>query len=103
MKRPNFLFIITDQQRWDHVGYAGNSTLKTPHIDSIAERGSWFERFYVASPVCMPNRATFMTGRMPSLHGVRHNGIPLDLDQTTFVDLLRTAGYRTGLVGKCHL
>jgi len=103
MQRPNFLFIVTDQQRWDHVGYAGNTVVQTPHIDSIAQRGSWFDRFYVASPVCMPNRATFMTGRMPSLHGVRHNGIALDLDQTTFVELLRAAGYRSGLVGKCHL
>ena len=103
MRRPNFLFIITDQQRFDHVGYAGNTVLKTPNLDGLAKQGSWFERFYVASPVCMPNRATFMTGRMPSLHGVRHNGIALDYDQSTFVDLLLAAGYRTGLVGKCHL
>jgi arylsulfatase A-like enzyme len=51
----------------------------------------------------MPNRATLMTGRMPSLHGVRHNGIPLSLRATTFVELLRRAGYRTALVGKSHL
>ena len=103
MTRPNFLFFITDQQRHDHVGYAGNPVLKTPHIDALAAKGTWFSRFHVASPVCMPNRATFMTGRMPSLHGVRHNGIALDLDRTTFVDLLRAAGYHTGLIGKCHL
>ena len=51
----------------------------------------------------MPNRATLMTGRMPSLHGARQNGIPLSLRATTFVDILRAAGYDTVLVGKCHL
>ena len=51
----------------------------------------------------MPNRATLMTGRMPSLHGVRQNGIPLPLNQTTFTQLLNAAGYRTALFGKSHL
>ena len=77
--------------------------LRTPHIDSIAARGTAFDRFYVASPVCMPNRASLMTGRMPSVHGVRSNGIPLSMDAVTFVDLLRDAGYRTALIGKSHL
>lgn len=102
-KRPNFLFIITDQHRADYLGCAGHPVLKTPHIDSIGERGVRFDRFYVSNPVCMPNRATLMTGRMPSLHGVRHNGIPLSLQANTFVDLLRAEGYRTALVGKSHL
>lgn len=101
--RPNFLFLVTDQQTHSHVGYAGNEIVATPNIDGLARQGSWFENFYVASPVCMPNRATMMTGRMPALHGVRHNGIPLEWDSVTFVDLLRAAGYRTGLVGKSHL
>src|SRR5262245_14516835 len=100
---PNFLFIITDQQRADHLGAYGNPTVRTPHIDSLARSGFRAERFYVATPICMPNRATLMTGRMPSLHGVRHNGIELSLDETTFVDVLREAGYRTALVGKGHL
>ncbi len=101
--RPNFVFIVTDQQTYAHVGYAGNDIVATPNIDSLAHQGSWFDNFYVASPSCMPNRATMMTGRMPALHGVRHNGIPLDWDSVTFVDVLRAAGYRTGLVGKSHL
>jgi len=101
--RTNFLVIITDQQRGDHVGYAGNKEIRTPNIDALANSGNWFSNFHVASPICMVNRATFMTGRMPSLHGVRHNGIPLGREQTTFVELLRAAGYSTGLIGKCHL
>ena len=81
----------------------GNKVLRTPHIDAIAGRGRRFDRFYVATPVCMPNRATIMTGRMPSLHGVRHNGIALSLHHTTFVEVLRATGYATALIGKSHL
>ena len=103
LSTPSFLFFITDQQRWDHVGYAGNAIVQTPNIDRIAEGGSWLSRFYVSSPTCMSNRATFMTGRIPRVNGVRYNGIPLDLDSVTFVDLLLAAGYRTALVGKSHL
>lgn len=102
-KQPNFLFIITDQQRADHLGCYGNKVLRTPHIDAIAGAGRRFDRFYVATPVCMPNRATIMTGRMPSLHGVRHNGIALSLHHTTFVEVLRATGYATALIGKSHL
>jgi arylsulfatase A-like enzyme len=101
--RPNFLLIMTDQQRADHLGCYGHRILRTPHIDAIAARGIAFDRFHVASPICMPNRATLMTGRMPSVHGVRHNGIPLSLGATTFADLLRAAGWRTAMVGKSHL
>ncbi|MEO0363144.1 MAG: sulfatase-like hydrolase/transferase, partial [Pseudomonadota bacterium] len=102
-KRPNFLFIITDQHRADHLGCYGNCVVRTPNIDSIAAKGARWRRFYVANPICMPNRASIMTGRMCSAHGARHNGIPLSKDHTTFVELLRDAGYRTGLIGKSHL
>jgi arylsulfatase A-like enzyme len=103
MARPNFLFFITDQHRVDYLGCYGHPVLKTPSIDSIAARGTRFSRFYVATPVCMPNRATLMTGRMPSVHGVRSNGSPLSLKSNTFVDTLRASGYTTSLVGKSHL
>ena len=101
--RPNFLFLITDQHRADYLGCYGHPVLRTPHIDSIAARGTQFRKFYVASPVCMPNRASLMTGRMPAVHGVRSNGIPLSQDCVTFVELLRDAGYDTALIGKSHL
>ncbi len=100
---PNFLFLITDQHRADHLGCYGNRIVKTPSIDRLAQTGTRFDNFYVATPICMPNRATFMTGRMPSLHGARQNGIPLSLSATTFVEILRSAGYDTALIGKCHL
>jgi arylsulfatase A-like enzyme len=102
-ERPNFILFITDQHRADFVGCYGHPVLRTPNIDRIAARGTAFDRFYVASPVCMPNRASLMTGRMPSVHGVRSNGIPLSMNAVTFVELLRDAGYRTALIGKSHL
>jgi arylsulfatase A-like enzyme len=102
-KCPNFILFITDQHRADFLGCYGHPVLRTPHIDSIAAKGTMFGRLYVASPVCMPNRASLMTGRMPSVHGVRSNGIPLSMNAVTFVDLLRDAGYHTALIGKSHL
>ncbi|CCN18394.1 sulfatase-like hydrolase/transferase [Bordetella bronchiseptica] len=103
MSQPNFLLFITDQHRADHLGAYGNPQIRTPALDALARRGWLAERFYVASPICMPNRATLMTGRMPSAHGARHNGIPLSQRATTFVERLRQAGYGTALVGKSHL
>ncbi len=102
-KQPNFLMIITDQQRADHLSCSGNAILKTPNIDKIAERGRRYENFYVSIPICMPNRATLFTGRMPSLHGAHCNGAPLSLSSNTMTELMRRAGYRTELVGKSHL
>lgn len=101
-KRPNFLLISTDQQRADHLGCYGARILQTPHIDSLAARGTRLTRAFVAAPVCMPNRASLLTGRMPSLHGVRHNGLDLPVEAVTFADVLRVAGWRTALVGKAH-
>jgi len=101
--KTSFLFIVTDQQRGDHLGCAGNPLLRTPHLDAVAAAGWRFRRFHAASPVCMPNRASIMTGRMPSLHGVRDNGTPLSTQTTTFVELLRAAGWSTALIGKSHL
>lgn len=101
--RPNFILFVTDQHRADHLGCYGNDILETPHIDAIASRGARFDRCYVANPFCMPNRASLMTGRMPSAHGVRTNGIPLAKNNRTFVELLSEAGYDTALIGKSHM
>ncbi|AZG11227.1 DUF4976 domain-containing protein [Pigmentiphaga sp. H8] len=100
--RPNFLIFITDQHRANHLGCYGNPIVRTPHIDQLAGDGMRFERAYVANPVCMPNRSSMLTGRMPSVHGVRGNGIPLPLETVTFADLLAESGYRTALIGKSH-
>ncbi len=103
MTRPNFVLFITDQHRVDYLSCYGHPLLKTPHIDLIAARGVQFRNFYVATPVCMPNRSTLMTGRMPSVHGARGNGLPLPLRSNTFVGALGAGGYATALVGKSHL
>ena len=100
--RPNILFIITDQQRADHLSCAGNPVLRTPHLDSLAARGRRFENFYVNSGICQTNRATIMTGQTVTQHGVRVNGIPISLDSVCYTHLLRAGGYRTALFGKAH-
>ncbi len=102
-KRPNFLFFITDQQRADWLGCYGHPVVKTPHIDAIAAQGTRFENFHVASPVCMPNRASLMTGRYPTVHGLRYNGCFLPQSANTFVDVLAAGGYATAAIGKSHL
>ena len=102
-KRPNFLFIMTDQHRWDWLGCSGHPVVKTPHIDSLANTGTRFTRFHVASPVCMPNRASLMTGRFPTTHGLRTNGCLLPRNAVTFTDALRESGYFTASIGKSHL
>ena len=101
--RPNFLFLITDQQRADWLGCYGHKVVKTPNIDKISQSGTIFENFYTASPVCMPNRASLMTGRYPSLHGLRYNGCILPHRANTFINLLAEAGYETAAFGKSHL
>ncbi|WP_224814727.1 sulfatase [Hasllibacter sp. MH4015] len=102
MTRPNILIVMTDQQRADHLGCYGNPIVRTPHIDGLAARGTRFDKFYVANPICQPNRAALATGQLTSVNGCRQNGIPLGLDCTTYADVLRAVGYRTGLVGKAH-
>ncbi len=101
-KKPNFILIMTDQQRADHLSCYGNSILHTPNIDSFADEGTCFDRCFVANPICAPNRASILTGRMPSAHGVRSNGIPLSKDARTFVEELKNDGYATALFGKAH-
>ena len=60
MKKPNFLFFITDQHRADYLGCAGHPIVKTPNIDAMAAQGTRFDQFHVATPVCMPNRASLL-------------------------------------------
>ena len=99
----NVLMIITDQQRADHLSCMGNTLLKTPNIDSIANDGIRFSNYFCASPICMPNRASFFTGVYPNVHGCRSNGINLPDTIGTFVESMRKRGYITYNVGKMHL
>ncbi len=103
MSKPNFLYFITDQHRADWLGCAGHPVVKTPNIDGLANSGTMFERFHVATPVCMPNRASLLTGRYPSAHGLTKNGDILHYNASTFVEVLRAGGYRTAHIGKSHV
>ena len=103
MASPNILIIMTDQHRPDHTGFGGNKTVQTPHLDQLAKKSMRFDRAHVANPICMPNRSSIFTSRMPSLHGTRYNGIALDWRVETFPRKLKEAGYHTAHLGKCHL
>ena len=101
-ERMNVLFFITDQQRADHLSCAGNTVLKTPHIDSIGNGGIRFTKYFCATPICMPNRGSFFTGSYPSVHGTRSNGINLNPDIPTISGILKNQGYHTVSIGKTH-
>ena len=103
MKRPNILFILTDQLRPDHTGFGGNDIVKTPNLDKLAAKSRRFTRAYCPTPSCGPSRNSIMTGRMPSTNGSWTNALSLDPDANTFPRVLHRSGYHTGLIGKSHL
>ncbi len=102
-KKPNFLFIMSDQLRLDRTGFGGNKIVQTPNLDQLAARSVQFNRAYCNSPSCGPSRASLTAGRMPSATGSWTNAISLDPESNTFVRVLRNSGYKTGLFGKSHL
>lgn len=102
--KPNVIVILSDDQGWGDLSLHGNTNLKTPHLDSLANDGAQFERFYV-QPVCSPTRAEFLTGRYHPRTGVRNvstGGERLNLAEKTIADSFLAAGYRTGHFGKWH-
>jgi len=101
-EKMNILFIITDQQRADMVGCYGNKIIKTPNLDRLAKESVRFSNAYCTSPMCMPNRATILTGYYPNVHGVRSNGINLPQDIPTITETLVNRGYHTISIGKTH-
>ncbi|MFZ1489937.1 MAG: sulfatase-like hydrolase/transferase [Ilumatobacteraceae bacterium] len=96
------LFVTTDQQRYDALGCNGGAVARTPVVDALAASGVRFERAHPQSVVCMPSRATMLTGQHVSTHGVWMNGVPLPIDAPSVAERLWVAGYRTALVGKAH-
>ncbi len=122
-QRPNIVFILTDDQGAWAMGCAGNVEIQTPNIDFLAESGMRFDNFFCASPVCSPARASLLTGRMPSAHGVHDwirkgnlvppKGLPVFADDDRAIEYLKgmraytetlaEAGYRCGISGKWHL
>lgn len=100
---PNIVFITLDQFRRDAMGAYGNKVIQTPNMDRIARAGTRFNNFVTPAAVCMPIRASMITGRFPSCHGVKSNGIPLPTNEVTFSEVLQRVGYHTGIIGKLHL
>ncbi|WP_031162907.1 sulfatase-like hydrolase/transferase [Streptosporangium roseum] len=110
--RPNVLLILSDDQGPWALGCAGNDDIRTPALDALAASGVRLSRFFCASPVCSPARASLFTGEIPSQHGVHDwisrghvgdDGVDFLAGRRLFTDDLHDAGYRLGLVGKWHL
>jgi arylsulfatase A-like enzyme len=99
---PNVLFVLTDQQRWDALGAAGNDEIETPNLDQLAGEGIHFENCFVQAATCMPSRQSLFTGQYPSQLDSYTNGVPLPEDARTLPRLLDPAGYTTANVGALH-
>ena len=102
-KRPNVVFILTDDQRWDMMSCAGHPFLKTPHLDRIAAEGAMFEKMFVTTSLCSPSRASFLSGLYAHTHGVVNNFTDYPSRMTSFPMRLGQEGYETAYVGKWHM
>lgn len=110
-RKPNFLFVYTDDQRWDAMGVVQREQgerarfpwFKTPHMDRLAAEGLRFRNAFVTLALCAPSRAVFLTGRYNHLNGVANNRTPFPESSVTHATLLRAAGYTTAYVGKWHM
>ena len=110
-QQPNFIFIITDDQRWDALGCVqteqGDKALfpwfKTPNMDRIAKEGARFRNAFVVHSLCSPSRASFLSGRPTHQHLVKHNQNPMPIDMQTWASQLSNSGYETAYFGKWHM
>ena len=101
-KKPNILFIMTDQHRFDALGCMGNQVVKTPNLDKLAESSCVFDAAYTPCPVCAPARASIFSGQYPNGCGIITNWVPFNGNQILIPEQLKNAGYTTGGVGKLH-
>ena len=110
-QRPNFVFLFTDDQRFDAVGVVQREQgeaarfpwLQTPNLDRLATEGLRFRNAFVVNSLCSPSRACVLSGRYSHHNGIVNNHTPLNIEQTLFPKLLREAGYATAYCGKFHM
>jgi N-acetylglucosamine-6-sulfatase len=102
-KRPNMVFILSDDHRADTMGNAGHPFIKTPSLDRLAKEGIKFTNTFAATPLCSPSRGCFLTGQYAHRHGVKNNFTPWNDNNVTFLELLKKAGYKNAFFGKWHM
>ena len=102
-KRPNIVFIFSDDHAVQAIGAYGSKVNRTPHIDRLAHEGALYVNSFCANSICGPSRACILTGKHSHLNGFLRNGDRFDGNQTTFPKILQKAGYKTALIGKWHL
>ena len=100
--KKNILWIMCDQLRFDYLSCYGNKNIATPHIDSIAKKGTLFHKAYIQSPVCASSRTSYYTGKYVDSHGVWWNDFPLSIDIKTLGDYVKDKSIRNVLIGKSH-
>jgi arylsulfatase A-like enzyme len=102
--QPNIIFILIDDQRWDHLSCMGHPFLKTPNMDRLAREGVHFTNAFCTTSLCSPSRASYLTGKYVHNHGVKDNLTPWDNNKNQiFFENLKKAGYRNGFIGKWHM
>jgi arylsulfatase A-like enzyme len=102
-RRPNVVFILTDDQRWDCLSCAGHPFLKTPNMDRIALEGVRFANTFVTASLCSPSRASFLSGLYPHAHKVINNFTEYPDQLASYPRALQSAGYNTAYIGKWHM
>src|SRR5579875_785510 len=100
LRRPNILLIIPDQLRAQALGCMGNRDVQTPNLDQLASQGVLFRQTLANTPVCCPARAILLTGKYAHKNGMICNDLRLRETEVTLAELLKEAGYQTGLIGK---
>jgi arylsulfatase A-like enzyme len=102
-RRPNILFLLSDDHAAHAIGAYGSVVNATPHIDAIGDSGVRFDNLFATNSLCAPSRASLLTGAYSHVNGVSTLDTYIDASQPTFVSALRDAGYRTAFVGKWHM
>ena len=102
-ERPNVVFILTDDQRWNCLGLADDPAMATPNLDRLGREGVYFRNAFCTTSLCSPSRASILGGLYAHSHGVTNNFTEYPVDLPTFPRQLQAAGYETAYIGKYHM